>query len=157
MNTIANGCAPWRSDQPPKVMIAISPALPSSRRAVAALVALDSAFSRFGCRIATYVAPPMCGNVPGEWTPCDNYLLMAESNVQLARRGFEAALRGDFDAIASMLDPDVKWHGGDPTAPGGCQNRDQALRFMRQSEAIQSRGFELVDLVDADDKVVVII
>ena len=81
---------------------------------------------------------------------------MPETNVELARRGFEAALRGDLDAIADLLDPEVKWHGGDPSAPGGCRNRDQALAFMRQSEVIREGRFELVDVVDAGDRVVVI-
>ena len=82
---------------------------------------------------------------------------MPETNVELARRGFEAALRGDLDAIAELLDPQVKWHGGDPLAPGACRNRDQALAFMRQAEAIRSGGVELVDVVAAgDDQVVVV-
>jgi ketosteroid isomerase-like protein len=81
---------------------------------------------------------------------------VAESNVELARRGFEAALRGELDAIADLLDPQVKWHGGDQTPPGSCHNREQAVRFMRQSEVIQGRRVELVDVIDAGDKVVVI-
>ena len=81
---------------------------------------------------------------------------MVESNVETARRGFEAALRGDLAAIRKLLDPDVKWHGGDPSAAGSCQNREQALAFMRQSEVIRGGRFELVDVVGADDKVVVI-
>jgi ketosteroid isomerase-like protein len=81
---------------------------------------------------------------------------MAESNVELARRGYEAALRGDFDVIRDFLDPDVKWHGGDPSAPGACRNREQAMQFMRR--ALGRRGVgELVDVVGAGDKVVVII
>lgn len=79
---------------------------------------------------------------------------MAESNVELARRGFDAALRGDFDAIAELLDPEVKWHGGDPSA--GCLNREQALGFMRESKAIRNGRVELVDVVGAGDKVAVI-
>ena len=81
---------------------------------------------------------------------------MAESNVELARRGFAAVLRGDLDAIRALLDPDVKWHGGDPTAVGSCQNRDQALAFMRIA-AERAPDVELVDVVDAGDKVVVIL
>jgi len=79
-----------------------------------------------------------------------------DTNVELARRGFEAALRGDFDAIGELLDPEVKWHGGDPSAVGACRNRGQALAFMRQSQVISGGQFELVDVVDAGDKVVVI-
>ena len=82
---------------------------------------------------------------------------MTESNVELARRGFAAAVRGDFATIGELLDPEVKWHGGDPTAIGSCQNRDQALRFMRRAESMRSGGFELVDVVDAGDTVVVIV
>jgi ketosteroid isomerase-like protein len=81
---------------------------------------------------------------------------MSESNVELARRGFAAALRGDLEAIGELLDPEVKWHGGDPMASGACRNRAQALAFMRQSDVIRGGRFELVDVVEAGDRVVVI-
>ena len=81
---------------------------------------------------------------------------MGEPNVETARRGFEAALRGDLGAIGELLDPNVTWHGGDPAAPGACRDRDQALTFMRQSSALRDGGIELVDVVGADEKVVVI-
>jgi ketosteroid isomerase-like protein len=80
---------------------------------------------------------------------------MDESNADMARRGYEAALRGDLDAIGEMLDPAVRWHGGDPSAPGACRNREEALQFMRQAWVRQGPG-ELIDLVDAGDKVVLI-
>jgi ketosteroid isomerase-like protein len=80
---------------------------------------------------------------------------MTESNVELARRGYAAAVRGDLEAIRDLLDPDVKWHAGDPTAEGTCQNRDQALMFMRQARTRAAMG-EPVELIDAGDKVVVI-
>ena len=81
---------------------------------------------------------------------------MSEGNVEIARRGFEAALRGDLEAIAELLDDDVKWHGGDPSAPGACHNRRQALAFMRQSDVIRGGRVELVDVVGIGDAVVVI-
>src|SRR5436190_71432 len=56
---------------------------------------------------------------------------MSSANVELARRGFDAAARGDYEVVRELLDPEVKWHGGDPTAPGSCHNREQALAFMR--------------------------
>jgi len=90
-------------------------------------------------------------------TVCATIRVVADSNVELARRGFDAALRGDLVAIGELLDPEVKWHGGDPTAAGSCQNRDQALRFMGRSEALLSGRVELVDVVGAGDKVVVIL
>jgi ketosteroid isomerase-like protein len=78
-----------------------------------------------------------------------------ENNVEIAHRGFAAALAGDFDAVRDFLAPDVKWHGGDPEAEGACQNRDQALRFMRQAFGQAGIG-QLVDVVGAGDRVVVI-
>jgi len=39
---------------------------------------------------------------------------VAETNVERARRGYETALKGDLDALRDLLDPEVKWHGGDP-------------------------------------------
>ena len=74
--------------------------------------------------------------------------------MQAARRGFEAAMRGDLSAIVALLAQDVKWHGGDPAS--GCQNRDEALQFVR--EAIDN-GIEpeLVDVIDAGDQVVVVL
>lgn len=76
------------------------------------------------------------------------------SNADLARSGYEAARRGDLDVIADLLDPDVKWHGGDPSWEGACHNRDQALDVMRRAGG---RGIgELVEVIEAGDKVVVI-
>ena len=80
---------------------------------------------------------------------------MGETNVDLARRGFEAVLRGDLDLVSGLLDPNVKWHGGDPSAPGACRNRKQALAFMRRARA-RLGDVEVVDVVGAGDKVVVI-
>jgi ketosteroid isomerase-like protein len=81
---------------------------------------------------------------------------VSETNVEMARRGYEAALRGDLDALHEFLGPEVKWHGGDPSAPEACQNREQALEVIRQAYARGGIG-ELVDVLDAGEKVVVII
>lgn len=81
---------------------------------------------------------------------------MSPSNVEIARCGFEAVMRGDFDAIGELLDPQVKWHGGDPSAEGACGNREEALAFMRRARSRNPIG-ELVDVIDAGDRVVVVI
>jgi ketosteroid isomerase-like protein len=93
--------------------------------------------------------------VPSRTARRDNDAV-AETNAEIARRGFEAALRGDLDAIAEILDPAVRWHGGDPTAPGACHNRRDALAFMRQSAVTRGGQFELVEVVEAGDRVVVV-
>ncbi|MBS1879273.1 MAG: nuclear transport factor 2 family protein [Actinobacteria bacterium] len=81
---------------------------------------------------------------------------MSESNAELARRGYEAAARGDFEAIAALLAVDVRWHGGNPSDPAACHDRGEALAFMRQAAARDGIG-ELVDVVEVGQKVVVII
>ena len=80
---------------------------------------------------------------------------MTETNTERARRGYAAALAGDLEVIRELLDPDVKWHGGDPSDPSSCHNRDQALAFMRQARSRRGVG-ELVDVRGAGDHVVVI-
>ncbi len=79
---------------------------------------------------------------------------MASANVELVRRGFVAALRGEFDVVAELLDPNVIWHGGDPAS--GCRNREQTLAWMRRAAG---RGpVRLVDVADAgQDQVVVVL
>jgi ketosteroid isomerase-like protein len=78
---------------------------------------------------------------------------MSRELVELARRGYEAARRGDFETVREFLAPEVKWHGGDPSS--GCQNRRQALEWM-QARSRRGPIGELVELIDAGDKVVVI-
>lgn len=79
---------------------------------------------------------------------------MSTANVELARQGYEALKGGDWDTIAAMLDENVKWHWGDPTANGACRSRSEVLAYMRRP---QRRGpGELVDVIDAGDRVVVI-
>jgi ketosteroid isomerase-like protein len=73
---------------------------------------------------------------------------MSRENVELARAGYEAVARGDLDFVAGLLDPDVRWHGGDPSADGACHGREQTLAFMRAAAA---RG-----VIGAGDQVVVV-
>ena len=55
---------------------------------------------------------------------------MSSANMELARRGYEAIKRSDLTAIGELLDENVNWHWGDPTAEGACLNRQQALAFI---------------------------
>jgi ketosteroid isomerase-like protein len=81
---------------------------------------------------------------------------MTESNVERARSGYAAIARGDVDVLRGLFAPDVRWHGGDPTAIGACRNSDEAIRFIR---AARARGPlpELVEVIDAGDRVVVVV
>lgn len=79
---------------------------------------------------------------------------MTTTNVELARRGFDALQRGDLTVAEALLDENVKWHSGDPDAVGACRNRTQALAFIRRPQ--RSGPGQLVDVIDAGDRVVVI-
>ena len=81
---------------------------------------------------------------------------MSAVNVESVQRGYEAAARGDLEAIRELLAPDVVWHGGDRSAAGACRNRDAALAFMRQAIAGNRLG-QLIDVIDAGDRVVVVL
>jgi ketosteroid isomerase-like protein len=78
-----------------------------------------------------------------------------ESNGEIARRGYQAVVEGDLEAVRAFLDPDVKWHGGAADGPGSCQNREQAMRFVSAARA-KDRVGRLIEIIDAGEKVVVI-
>ncbi|HEY1597431.1 MAG TPA: nuclear transport factor 2 family protein [Thermoleophilaceae bacterium] len=79
---------------------------------------------------------------------------MTPSNADTVRQGFEAVTHGDLGAITELLDPDVKWHGGDPAS--GCQNKDEALHLIEQALA-NGRVGELVDVIEAAGGQVVVV
>lgn len=54
-----------------------------------------------------------------------------------------------------FLDPEVMWHGGDPSESSACQNREQALGAIGQAGSRGGVG-ELVDVLGAGEKVVII-
>jgi SnoaL-like domain len=65
-------------------------------------------------------------------------------------------MRGDFEGVREFLDLEVRWHGGDPSAPEACRSREQALEVIRGAYARGGIG-ELVDVIGFGEKVVVII
>jgi ketosteroid isomerase-like protein len=82
---------------------------------------------------------------------------MTATDVQRLREAWDAFSHGDVDAVANVLDPDVRWYGaGDPDAEGACRNRDQALAFIRRAVADGVRA-ELLDLRDAGEHLVAVI
>jgi ketosteroid isomerase-like protein len=98
---------------------------------------------------------PTAGACASSTSPACQHRSVNDDNVELARRGWEAVQRGDLEVIGELLDPDVKWHGGDPTWEGACHNSEQALQWI--GRAIRARALpELVDVVGAGDKVAVI-
>jgi ketosteroid isomerase-like protein/catechol 2,3-dioxygenase-like lactoylglutathione lyase family enzyme len=55
---------------------------------------------------------------------------MSSENAARLREGFEAFLRGDFDALRELLAPDAQWLWFAPN-PGDCQGRERILETLR--------------------------
>jgi ketosteroid isomerase-like protein len=76
-------------------------------------------------------------------------------NVDLVRHAWDAALRGDLDAVGTLLADDVRWHGaGDPVY--GCHDRAQTLRWLR--EVTLARGpAEVLEMTELDEHRVLVV
>ena len=75
------------------------------------------------------------------------------AKIDTVRAGLDAYKRGDFDAVAELLAPDVRWEGVGGADP--CVNREQALAAMRAG-ADRAKDLELADAVPfGTDKVMV--
>ena len=70
-----------------------------------------------------------------------------------ARTGLEAWLRGDVDALAPLLDPEVEllwWESGE----WDCHGRDEVLSLLRQRKS-EGAGAAEVELIDAGGEAIV--
>src|SRR3954465_7211278 len=78
---------------------------------------------------------------------------MSTDNSTLIRDGFEAFLRGDFDALRSLLAPDAQWLYWEPI-PGDCQDPEKILATLRErhDEGVVSG---VADIVDGGEKLLV--
>jgi len=78
---------------------------------------------------------------------------MSTGNAALVRRGFEAFLRGDFDALREVLDPGAQWLWWEPI-PGDCHDPDKILETLRarHEEGVVTA---LDDVIDGGEKLVV--
>lgn len=82
---------------------------------------------------------------------------MAESDVEVVRRAWEAFSRGDVDAASEAFDPEVRWHGADDDElDAGCHSRGQALAFIRQALA-DGVTAEALAIEDTGDRIVVVV
>jgi ketosteroid isomerase-like protein len=73
----------------------------------------------------------------------------------IARQGFEAWRRGDFDALEQMLDPAVEWRWFEP-GDWDCHDRKQVMRTLRQR---YEHGFAKgeLDFREAGDNSVIVV
>jgi ketosteroid isomerase-like protein len=56
---------------------------------------------------------------------------MSKDDIELARRGYEAVMRGDLDALAEVLAPNLTWHWWEH-GPWDCHSREEALAVIRE-------------------------
>jgi ketosteroid isomerase-like protein len=78
-------------------------------------------------------------------------------DIELLRRAWDAYARGDVDAAAAVLHPQVRWCAAEePDAEGNCHDRDEAVSFIHRSLA-DGVSAEALDFRDAGDRVVVVV
>ena len=80
---------------------------------------------------------------------------MSEQTMELARRGFEAWKAGDFAAVESLMDPNIRWRAHDPDFEG-CDNREEVMEIVRErfQQHFTRGNLEFIDT--AGDKVIVV-
>ncbi len=83
---------------------------------------------------------------------------MSEENVEIVRRVYEAANRGDFDMADSCLHPEIEFHTYAESPEAGVYRGKQAVRKYNQGlfEQFESIRFEIEELADAGDRVVIV-
>jgi ketosteroid isomerase-like protein len=80
---------------------------------------------------------------------------MGTQNEELARRGYEALMRGDFDQLEELMAPDLTWHWWEP-GPGDCHSRDEALAVIKERLSQNAIG-ELREVSDLGDGRVLVV
>ena len=83
---------------------------------------------------------------------------MSQENVELARLGYEAFNRGDFDALLDLCAPDIEWRDfatiDSDTVTGKVAVRAYFETVMEAWEQIRLEPEEIIDL--GEDRVVVV-
>jgi ketosteroid isomerase-like protein len=78
---------------------------------------------------------------------------MSIDNAALIRHGFEAFLKGDFDTLRELMEPDAQWLYWEPI-PGDCQDRDKIIATLRERHAEGVVG-GLAAVVEGGEKLLV--
>ena len=81
---------------------------------------------------------------------------MSEDTLELARHGFAAWQRGDFETIEAILDPNVWWHWFE-AGEWDCNGREDVMRTLREryDDGLARAPLELIDV--GDDVVVAVV
>ena len=78
---------------------------------------------------------------------------MSTDNAALIRDGFESFLKGDFDALRELMEPDAQWLYAEPI-PGDCHDRDEIIATLRERHAEGVVG-GLADVVEGGERLLV--
>jgi ketosteroid isomerase-like protein len=83
---------------------------------------------------------------------------MPQENVEIVRRVYEAANRGDFDAANTYIHPEIEFHTYAQSPEAGVYRGKEAVRRYNEDlfAQFESIRFELEELLDAGDRVVVV-
>jgi ketosteroid isomerase-like protein len=85
---------------------------------------------------------------------------MSDQHVATLRRAFEAFARGDIEAVAATLDPDIVWEGVSELVPGGARHRglDEVVQqvFETIRDAYDELSAEPEEFIDAGERIVVL-
>jgi ketosteroid isomerase-like protein len=81
--------------------------------------------------------------------------MMSEQNVEIARSGYEALMRGDVDAVFELLAPDLSWQGWDPSA-GDCHSREDAMSVIKERLHERAIG-QVEEIIDIDDERIIVV
>jgi ketosteroid isomerase-like protein len=82
---------------------------------------------------------------------------MSRENVEVVRRAYEATNRGAYDIVESLLHPEIEFHTFGRSPEAGVYHGKEAVRDYNENlfQQFESIRFEIGELVDAGDRVVV--
>jgi ketosteroid isomerase-like protein len=83
---------------------------------------------------------------------------MSQENLELVRRAYEAANRGEFESADLYFHPEIEFHTYAQSPEAGVYRGKEAVRRYNEGlfEQFESIRFEVEELVDAGDRVVVV-
>ena len=83
---------------------------------------------------------------------------MSQENVEIVRAVYEAANRGEFDTANSYMHPEIEFHTYAQSPQAGVyRGKEAVLKYnVDLFEQFESIRFEVDELVDAGDRVVVV-
>jgi ketosteroid isomerase-like protein len=83
---------------------------------------------------------------------------MSQENVELIRRTYEAVAGNDLDGAYAYLHPEIEFHTYAESPAAGVYRGREAVRKYNEDlfEQFESVRFEIAEIVDAGDRVVVV-